>query len=114
MIPTTGLEQAYYSMMDAVKLRYLLRIFYQEGLFTAGEGWRPRFLLFIHWPMVMWIVEMFLDTISVKYQTIRATMTDGARRDEFERFTSADSDCNVLLTSYQCGRSALVERLSGS
>jgi hypothetical protein len=53
--------------------------------------------------MVMWIVEMFLDAISVKYLTIPATMTDGARRDAFERFTSADSDCNLLLIHISVG-----------
>ena len=63
MIPTTRLEQAYYSMTDAVKLSYLLGFFffffffffYSKGSPTAGEGPRPQFLLFIHWPM--WIVE---------------------------------------------------------
>jgi hypothetical protein len=96
MMPITRLRQAYYLMTDTVKLRYLLRIFYQGGLFKAGEVRRPQFLLFVRWPMVMWIVEMFLDAISVKYLTIRATMTDGARRDAFERFTSADSDCTCF------------------
>jgi hypothetical protein len=108
MLPSTRLGQAYYLMTDAAKLRYLLRIFHREGLFsTAGKGPRPRFLLFIHWPMVMWLVEMFLDLIGVNYVTIRATMTDGARQEAAERFILADSSCDVLLTSYQCGAHGL-------
>jgi hypothetical protein len=56
MIPTNRLGEVYYLMTDVVKLRYLLRIFHQEDPFTAGR--RPRFLLFVHWPMAMWVVEM--------------------------------------------------------
>jgi hypothetical protein len=37
MIPTNRLGEVYYPMTDAVKSRCLLRILYQEGLFTAGE-----------------------------------------------------------------------------
>ncbi|KAH2400495.1 hypothetical protein KXV53_005296, partial [Aspergillus fumigatus] len=84
-----------------------MRIFYQEGLFSTGEGPRPRFLVFVHWPMVMWLVEMFLDSIGVNYVTIRATMTDSARREAAEQFISVDSKCDVLLTSYQCGAHGL-------
>ncbi|KAH2136075.1 hypothetical protein KXV68_009217, partial [Aspergillus fumigatus] len=73
--------QAYYLTMDAIKLRYLMRIFYQEGLFSMGEGLWPWFLVFVHWPMVMWLVEMFLDSIGVNYVTIRAMMTDSAWRE---------------------------------
>jgi hypothetical protein len=95
-------------MTDAAKLWYLLRIFHWEGLFsTAGKGLRPRFLLFVHWPMVMWLVEMFLDSIGVNYVTIRAMMTDGARQEAAERFILADSSCDVLLTLYQCGAHGL-------
>ncbi|KAH3002676.1 hypothetical protein KXV52_000701, partial [Aspergillus fumigatus] len=107
MMPTTRLGQAYYLTTDAIKLRYLMRIFYQEGLFSTGEGPRPRFLVFVHWPMVMWLVEMFLDSIGVNYVTIRATMTDSARREAAEQFISVDSKCDVLLTSYQCGAHGL-------
>jgi hypothetical protein len=95
-------------MINAAKLRYLLRIFHREGLFSiADKGPRPCFLLFIHWPMVMWLVEMFLDSIRVNYVIIRATMTDGARREAAERFISANSSCDVLLTSYQCSAHGL-------
>lgn len=107
IMPTTRLGQAYYLTTDAIKLRYLMRIFYQEGLFSTGEGPRPRFLVFVHWPMVMWLVEMFLDSIGVNYVTIRATMTDSAQREAAEQFISVDSKCDVLLTSYQCGTHGL-------
>lgn len=100
MMPTTRLSQAYYLITDAIKLRYLMRIFYQEGLFSMGEGPRPRFLVFVHWPMVMWLVEMFLDSIGVNYVTIRAMMTDSAWREAAEQFISIDSKCDVLLTLY--------------
>jgi hypothetical protein len=40
MIPTTRLRQAYY-LTDTVKLRYLLRISYQEGLFTGAATTVP-------------------------------------------------------------------------
>lgn len=56
IFPTSRLGEVYRLMAGTVKLRYLLRIFHQEGPFTAG--WRPSFLLFVHWPMVMWVVEM--------------------------------------------------------
>ncbi|KAH3575054.1 hypothetical protein KXV95_007109 [Aspergillus fumigatus] len=50
---------------------------------------------------------MFLDSIGVNYVTIRATMTDSARREAAEQFISVDSKCDVLLTSYQCGAHGL-------
>jgi hypothetical protein len=106
MLPTTRLGQAYYLTTDVMKLRYLFWIFYKEGLLSTGEGPRPHFL-FIHWQMVMWLVEMFLDAIGVNYVTIRAVMTDSARRAAAKQFTSVESNCDVLLTSYQCGAHGL-------
>ncbi|GFF90226.1 hypothetical protein IFM53868_06105 [Aspergillus udagawae] len=43
---------AHYLLADCVKLRYLLRIFQQEGLWREPTGEQPRFLVFTHWPMV--------------------------------------------------------------
>jgi hypothetical protein len=95
-------------MTDAAKLQYLLRIFHREGLFsTVGKGLWPCFLLFIHWPMVMWLIKMFLNSIGVNYVIICATMTDGACWEAAEWFISANSSCDVLLISYQCGAHGL-------
>ncbi|RHZ46015.1 C-terminal helicase domain-containing protein [Aspergillus thermomutatus] len=109
MMPITWLAQARYLMADTVKLCYLFRIFWTEGLWHEPQSGarRLRFLLFVHWPMVLWLTEMFLDSLGVRYATIRAQMGENARREAAERFTKPISDCEVLLTSYQCGAHGL-------
>lgn len=68
----TRLAEAHYLMADTVKLRYLMRIFWTEGFWRqpASGAWRLRFLLFVHWPIVMWLTEMLLNSLGVSYVTI--------------------------------------------
>ncbi|KAF7159935.1 hypothetical protein CNMCM5623_005441 [Aspergillus felis] len=87
MMPLTRLQQAHYLMAECGE---------------AG-GRRPHFLIFIHWPMVMWVTEMFLQSIGVRYVTIRAGMGERARREAAAEFTDAKSNIDILLTSYMCG-----------
>ncbi|RHZ50643.1 hypothetical protein CDV55_102018 [Aspergillus turcosus] len=97
------LAEAYYLMSDTAKLRYIFRILWKEGLWREPEAdaRRPRFLLFVHWPMVVWLTEMFLNCLGIRYVTIRAQKTDSAQREAAEQFTKPDSTCDVLLISYQ-------------
>lgn len=62
----------------------------REGLWrrdAEAGGRRPRFLIFVHWPMVMWVTEMFLQSIGVRYMTVREGMGEHARREAAAEFT---------------------------
>ncbi|KAI9370901.1 hypothetical protein BJX61DRAFT_544160 [Aspergillus egyptiacus] len=109
MVPANRLGMARYLMADCPRLRYLLKIFFSEGLFasvsTAVE--RPRFLLFCSSPLVLWHVSMFLDAISVPFVTIRSTMNETTRSQSVAMFTDVNAQCDVLLTTYQVGAHGL-------
>lgn len=67
----------------------------------------PRFLIFCHWPMVMWVTEMFLDALGVEHVTIRSSMSPEPRTIAANKFTSRDSRCDVLITTFNFGATGL-------
>ncbi|KAJ5689111.1 hypothetical protein N7462_003503 [Penicillium macrosclerotiorum] len=105
-IPTTRIAQASYLAHECPRLRYLLLLFHQEGLWKA-TGAPSRFLIFCHWPMTMWVVEMFLDALSLDFVSIRAGMPSEMRTAAIAQFTKEVSTTNVLVTTYNCGATGL-------
>ncbi|KAK6822118.1 hypothetical protein RU639_006778 [Aspergillus parasiticus] len=100
LVPPTIVGQAIYLASESAKLRYLARLFEKEGLSDGDSG---RWLVFTHWPLVMWMTEMFLDTLSIPYVVIRSQMTAGQRNEAVAAFTASISPYKVLLTTYTCG-----------
>lgn len=62
--------QAHYLAVDSPKLRYLAKIFLDEGAFSSTHP--RRFIVFAQWPFVLWLVEMFIDALSLPYVVVRA------------------------------------------
>lgn len=92
-----------YLAVECPRLRYLLRIFDAEGLFANTDTDRPRFIIVCHWPVVGWLVEMFLHALGLKYVTIAGGSRMADRSDAVAKFTDRRSACTVLLTTYNCG-----------
>ncbi|KAL4958605.1 C-terminal helicase domain-containing protein, partial [Aspergillus stella-maris] len=108
-VPNTAVGQALYLAGDCPKLRYLLKIFDDEGLWEepfSGVGPvlpKPRFLIFTRWPLTAWMVEMFLDALGVRYALIRSGQTSEERSAAKAYFCNPKSDCQVALASYATG-----------
>ncbi|PIG89681.1 hypothetical protein AARAC_003424 [Aspergillus arachidicola] len=100
LVPPTRVGQAIYLASESAKLRYLARLFEKEGLSDGDSG---RWLVFAHWPLVMWMTEMFLDALSIPYVVIRSQMTADQRNEAVAAFTASISPYKVLLTTYTCG-----------
>lgn len=101
-----AVEQALYLAGDAPKLRYLLAIMFYEGVWKpdlAPKECPPRFAVFYRWPLVMWMVHMFLDALGLRVATIESHHKAEERDAAKAYFTNPESDCQVLLTSYTCG-----------
>lgn len=100
--PETSIAAARYLVHDSPKLRALLKILRDEGVFMSGAT-GPRFIIFVRWPTVLWVVEMLLTALGLPHATIRATMTPDERTHAAAWFTSATPGCVVLLTTFSCG-----------
>ncbi|KAE8357262.1 P-loop containing nucleoside triphosphate hydrolase protein [Aspergillus caelatus] len=100
LVPPTRTGQAIYLASESTKLRYLSRLFEKEGLSDGNLG---RWLVFTHWPLIMWMTEMFLDALSIPYIVIRSQMTTDQQNEAVELFTAPSSPYKVLLTTYTCG-----------
>lgn len=98
-----NIQRADYLARECPRLRYLLRIFNAEGLFAEANVTRPRFIVVCHWPIVAWLVEMFLRALSLNYVTIAAGSSMDDRSDAATKFTDPRSSCTVLLTTYNLG-----------
>jgi superfamily II DNA/RNA helicase len=97
-------EVAYYLASDAPKLWYLAKILQDEGVLQGPygkDGKRPgRMLVFCRYPLVMWLVEMFLDALGVPFTTIKSSMNMEQRTAAYGYFNDPNSDCAILLTTY--------------
>ncbi|PYH93970.1 hypothetical protein BO71DRAFT_430413 [Aspergillus ellipticus CBS 707.79] len=74
-------------------------LFHDEGLFAPAAEDRPRFLLFAHWPPVVWVIEMFRAAIGVDYAVIRA-MTRMEERSIFSKLGSRSIYLALLTVDY--------------
>ncbi|KAJ5389662.1 uncharacterized protein N7496_000730 [Penicillium cataractarum] len=83
-------EQAYYLCRRCSRLAMLLRIFDLEGAFVHP---RPRFLLVCHWPMVAWMVEMFVVRLGLRTVSVTASKTAEECAAAVTEFTSPRSCC---------------------
>ncbi|OJJ37321.1 hypothetical protein ASPWEDRAFT_448938 [Aspergillus wentii DTO 134E9] len=107
-IPPAQASTAYWLAADCIKLRYVLKIFFDEGLFNQDPNApRPRFLLFVHWPLILWYVELFLSNIGVEFEVIRSSMTDMERTAAASRFVDPKLNVKILLTTFACGAQGL-------
>lgn len=97
-------EQAYYLCRRSPRLSMLLRILDLEGAFAAP---RPRFLIVFHWPIVVWMVEMFVCRLGLRTVSVTASKSPEERAAAVAEFTSARSACQVLITTYNCGATGL-------
>ncbi|PYH95680.1 hypothetical protein BO71DRAFT_473565 [Aspergillus ellipticus CBS 707.79] len=112
LLPQDPLRRAIYLMIGCPKLHLLLMLFQEEGLFNPDPAQRPRFILFAQWPLVLWVVEMFLFSLGINYAVIRPNTTTDDRNAIIAKFNSPQSNLTVLLTVYGCA--ALDLNLHGS
>ncbi|PYH93872.1 hypothetical protein BO71DRAFT_326603 [Aspergillus ellipticus CBS 707.79] len=119
MTESSRLPAVYYLACDCPKLRLLAKILQDAGVFST-TGTRPRFVVFLQWPLIMWLTEMFIDALSLPYTVIRSSMSMKERVAAANYFTDPNSDCVVLLTEYNyvtpdlnlhkaCSRAILLE-----
>ncbi|GLI77524.1 hypothetical protein PoHVEF18_005814 [Penicillium ochrochloron] len=107
-IPSTRAAQATYLAKGCPRLRYLVRILDSMGVFdkpAPGSDPKslPRFLVLCQWPLSVWLVEMFLVAMGIKYRRIHPGLLPQNRVDIVASFKSAESEARVLLTTYRCG-----------
>jgi hypothetical protein len=55
----------------------------------------------------MWMIEMFLDSLSVDFVSVRSTMQAQERISAVKRFTSGNNRCSALVTTFNCGGTGL-------
>lgn len=106
-IPATRAAQATYLAKDCPRLRYLVRIMDRMGAFDkpASESTQkglPRFLVLCRWPLLAWLVEMFLVAMGIKYRRIHPGLFPQTRVNIVASFNSPESEATVLLTTYSC------------
>ncbi|KAL2827574.1 hypothetical protein BDW59DRAFT_179088 [Aspergillus cavernicola] len=106
-IPSNPLLQGCYLAMDAPKLRYLFKILHDEGAFNATAASPPRFIVIANWQLVLWVIEMFLNSLSIPFVSIRQSMSEEDRKHPISYFTSPKYRCQVLLTNYNCHAKSL-------
>lgn len=106
-MPSTPLLQGSYLAMDTPKLRILLKILHDEDIFdtTTAVAARSRIIIVAHWPLILWVTEMFLNSLSIPFVTIRPSMSAKDRRKAITCFTTSSPKraCQVLLTNFNCG-----------
>ncbi|KAL4777915.1 hypothetical protein BJX76DRAFT_363239 [Aspergillus varians] len=106
-VPANRLGEAHYLMSECPKLRLLLDLMFQEGMFISTSAEKPRFLIFCQWPLVLWYASMFLHAISVPFVSIRSSMNESARAQAKSAFTDPNSNISVLITTYAVGAHGL-------
>lgn len=105
-VPTNRVAMARYLAHQSPRLRYLFHILVQQGVFDS-VGSHPRFLIFCHWPLTLWLVQMFLGTLPLDFVVIRAAMSNTLRSSAIARFNDPSSSTQVLVTTYNCGATGL-------
>ena len=105
-VPTNLVAMARYLAHQSPRLRYLLHILVQQGVFDSTSS-QPRFLIFCHWPLTMWLVQMFLGTLPIDFVVVRAGMPNSLRSNAIARFNDPSSSTQALLTTYNCGATGL-------
>ena len=105
-VPTNLIAVARYLAHQSPRLRYLLHILVQQGVFDSGSS-QPRFLIFCHWPLTIWLVQMFLGTLPLDFVVVRAGMPNSLRSNAIARFNDPSSSTQVLVTTYNCGATGL-------
>ncbi|KAL4909608.1 P-loop containing nucleoside triphosphate hydrolase protein [Aspergillus multicolor] len=125
LIPALRRSMAYYLGLESPKLHYMLKIFRQEGMFGANGSvseTSPRFIVFCRWPVVIWFVELFLESLSIPCGVLRPQTRDSDLVEMMERFNNdrkepfddekeerfdydkqKDKRCTVILTTFACG-----------
>lgn len=106
--PLDSIYQVHWLINKCPRLQELLRILDQEGAFdstTLSE--RPRFLVFSHWPIICWIIEMVLQRIGLKTVSITAAKSPEERALAAAEFNNPNSVCQVLNTTYNTGGTGL-------
>ncbi|KAL4786315.1 hypothetical protein BJX76DRAFT_355220 [Aspergillus varians] len=79
----------------------------RKGAFNTTATDRPRFIILAHWPLVLWLTEMFLNSLSIQFVTIRPSMSAKDRRKAITLFNSPKRPCQILLTNFNCGTKSL-------
>ena len=104
--PVDAIHQAHYLIHHSPRLKEMLRILDREGAFSPIQP-RPRFLIFSHWPIVCWIIEMVLQRLCIKTVSITAAKTPEERALAAAEFNNPNSACQVLNTTYNTGGTGL-------
>lgn len=77
-------------------------ILVQQGVFHSASS-QPRFLIFCHWPLTMWLVQMFLGTLPLDFVVVRVGMPNSLRSNTIALFNDPSSSIQALVTTYNCG-----------
>ncbi|RDW89931.1 uncharacterized protein DSM5745_01706 [Aspergillus mulundensis] len=107
LLPALRPAMAYYIGSESPKLRYMLRIFKQEGMFNDSrpvDQAAPRFIVFCRRNIVLWFLQLFLDSLSIPYQTLKAKNRTCKYHPSVAaaNFNNPSFDCQVLLTTFSC------------
>lgn len=86
---------------DCVKLRYLLKYLQDEGAFDLSRQNPPRYIIFVQWLLVLWLVEMLIDALSLNYVAI--LHSPQCTHFAVNEFNNPESRCQVLLTTFDPG-----------
>ncbi|KAL4794210.1 hypothetical protein BDV19DRAFT_365403 [Aspergillus venezuelensis] len=108
-MPSSPLLRASYIAMDTPKLRYLLKILHDEDAFNATASARPRFIILAHWQPVLWVTEMFLNSLDISFVTVwlSPSMKAAERKNAITKFTAIRNGAQILLTNFNCRAKSL-------
>ena len=94
-VPRLRSDVASYLAYSSVKLRYLSWIL----LHVVITGKR-RLLIFARWPMLGWIVEIFLLNLALNVSSLCSIHLEEERTRKITRFNDSSSTVEVLVTTY--------------
>ncbi|KAJ5745350.1 SNF2-related protein [Penicillium odoratum] len=100
-IPRIKFDQARYLLCESPRLKYLLKIFLEEGLTPSSA--KPRFVIFCNWPMTLWLVQMLLNALSLDFVSITSHMGVSDRTEAIDCFNDPNNNCSVFITTYSLG-----------
>ena len=100
LLPSTRAGIAYYLARSCIKLRFLAQILEYEEIFEALKTRKAslRFIIFTEWPLVLWLIEIFLNALYISVLKLRASMTPEEHARVISDFTSPGTNMTRLLT----------------
>lgn len=106
--PSTPSDRAWYLIEKCPKLRYIMKILHSLGYCSTEQTPLPRVIILCRWPVVLWVLQMFMSFIGIPYVTIRSSMPQDSRLEALDMFTSNKrGGPRVLLTTYHYGAMGL-------